>query len=161
MAKVFLLFGGNLNNPAKKIAEAIVMVEQSIGPLHQKSALYESEPWGFEHENNFINQLAIFNSQLSPHEILKIILNIEQKMGRSRNSKHYEARIIDIDILFYDQVIIKTNDLEIPHPRIQERRFVLEPLMEIAADYIHPVLNKTIPDLIDECEDSLMVSRLN
>ena len=154
MSKVFLLFGGNLGNRFKIIADAEELTKRAIGKIVKASSLYESAPWGFEHENKFLNKVLIINTRYSPAEILKNIQNIETKMGRVRNySGTYSGRTIDIDILFYDDVIMNEEDLKIPHPLLHERRFTLQPLVEIVPDFSHPVLNKTMQQLLEECPD--------
>ena len=161
MSKIFLLFGGNLENPVNTIQLSTFSLKKTIGPVVKKSSFYESEPWGFDHENNFINQIIIFETKLKPAKILNIILETEEKLGRKRDYNGYAARTIDIDILFYDNLIIETKKLQIPHPRINERRFVLEPLFEIEPDFLHPNEQKTIQELFEKCEDNLMVKKMS
>jgi 2-amino-4-hydroxy-6-hydroxymethyldihydropteridine diphosphokinase len=150
---VYLLFGSNLGDRAANIGKALVKVRERTGVPFIASSLYETEPWGFLHENPFLNQVVGLHTHASPHTLLKEILTIEQESGRTREGKGYAARSLDIDILFYGRDIINLNNLVIPHPRICERRFVLVPLAEIAPDFIHPIRNKSIRDLLKECED--------
>jgi 2-amino-4-hydroxy-6-hydroxymethyldihydropteridine diphosphokinase len=133
-----------------------------FGEAIQVSSLYKSPPWGFESPNDFINQLLVFNTEKSPTEVLKICLGVELKLGRTRklNEAHYESRIIDIDILYYGDKVIDTVDLQIPHPRMQLRRFSLMPLAEIAPDMTHPLLVKTHNELLAECVDESKVERM-
>ena len=161
MSKIFLLFGGNLENPINTIQLATFSLEKAIGSIIKKSSFYESEPWGFEHKNNFINQITIFETKLKPEKILDIILKTEEKFGRKRDYNGYAARTIDIDILFYDDLIVETKKLQIPHPRINERKFVLEPLFEIEPDLLHPKEQKTIRELFEKCEDSSMLKKMS
>jgi 2-amino-4-hydroxy-6-hydroxymethyldihydropteridine diphosphokinase len=162
MAKAYLLLGGNIGNRDIYLTIAREKVSQLIGEIERTSSVYETEPWGFKDEKPFLNQVMISLTTMKPREIMNIIRNIEESLGRVRGIKdHYTARTIDIDILFYDNMVINDHDLVIPHPRIHERRFVLQPLVEIEPGLMHPVLNKTIAVLNDECADKLQVRRLN
>ena len=130
------------------------MTQRAIGRIVNASSLYESAPWGFEHDNKFLNKVVILKTFHSPRKILHSIQNIETKMGRVRNySGTYSGRTIDIDILFYDDVVMNEEDLKIPHPLLHKRRFTLKPLVEIAPTFKHPVLHKTMQQLLDECPD--------
>ncbi len=160
MAKLFLLLGGNLGNKAKIFEDTCQMLVKSIGEIIENSSVYETEPWGFESEDLFWNQVLVFETKLQPNEILKSTKNIENRIGRERKADRYISRLIDIDLLFYDDLILKTEELEIPHPRMIDRRFVLEPLAEIASIKIHPVFEKSISVLLEECPDKLEVKRL-
>jgi len=160
MIKLYLLLGGNLGNKQQVFAEARTQLEKHIGPISAQSAIYETEPWGFESEDLFWNQALELNTALSPDEVLTQTQMIELELGRIRKEKQYDSRIIDIDILFFGNQIIKFSNLTVPHPRIQERKFALVPLCEIAADLIHPVFQKSIRELLDECPDQLKVNRI-
>lgn len=160
MIKLYLLLGGNLGNKQQVFAEARTRLEKHIGPISVRSAIYETEPWGFESEDLFWNQALELKTTLSPEEVLKQTQLIELELGRIRKEKQYNSRIIDIDILFFGDQIIKTANLTVPHPRIQERKFALVPLCEIAADFIHPLFRKSIRKLLDECPDQLKVKRI-
>ena len=154
MSEIFLLFGSNLGDRFNIIADAEKRTQQSMGVIVKASSIYESAPWGFEHENKFLNKVVVINTSDSPRAILQSIQNIETNMGRVRNnSGTYSGRTIDIDILFYDDLVMDEEDLKIPHPLLHERRFTLKPLVEIAPDFKHPVLHKTMQQLIDECSD--------
>lgn len=154
MSEVFLLFGSNLGDRFKIIAEAVDQTKHAIGDVIKASSVYESAPWGFDHENKFLNQVVILKTSHSPRKILHSIQNIEEKMGRVRNnSSTYSGRTIDIDILFYDDLVMNEKDLKIPHPLLHERRFTLKPLVEIASTYIHPAFHKTMQQLLEECPD--------
>ena len=160
MIKLYLLLGGNLGNKQQVFAEARTQLEKHVGPISVHSAIYETEPWGFESEDLFWNQALELKTTLSPEEVLAQTQLIELELGRIRKEKQYDSRIIDIDILFFGDQIIKTANLKVPHPRIQERKFALVPLCEIAADFIHPLFRKSIRELLDECPDQLKVKRI-
>ena len=160
MAIVFLMLGSNLDDRLSYLMKAGKAIADESGPILRSSAIYESEPWGFSHPVNFYNQILVLQSRYKAEEILKKILAIEQDMGRIRNNNYYEARIIDIDIIFYDNQIIKTDSLTVPHPKIAERRFVLLPLLELNPDLVNPVSGLTIWQMYRECGDKLSVKRL-
>ena len=129
------------------------MISLKIGIIKKQSGVYESESWGFEADCHFLNQVILVRSQLSPENLLKCILNIEKYLGRQRNEAGYTSRTIDIDILYYGSRIIKKDHLTVPHPRLHERKFTLAPLVEIAANLIHPVLKKSNKELLENTTD--------
>lgn len=132
-----------------------------VGDVIQSSSLFETEAWGFDTENLFLNQVVVVDTDKSAHECLRLTQSIEQQLGRVRHKERYSSRIIDIDLLFFNSDIINTPDLEIPHPRIQERNFVLQPLNELMSDYLHPVLEKKISTILEECTDDCKVYELS
>lgn len=151
MALVYLCLGSNLGLKIASIKLALLKIEKQIGLIKACSAFYDSKPWGFESKNSFINVCVAIETSLSPQSCLYTIKNIEVKMGRTKSvSEGYEDRVIDIDILFYDQLIIQEENLTIPHPLLHQRQFVLNPLSEIAPKLVHPVFNKTIETLFKE-----------
>ena len=160
MNTTYLIFGSNLGNRLNLIEEAARLVEKNIGAISKKSAIYDTEPLGFVHENTFLNQVVCVNTNLPPHNLLGETQKIESSLGRIRERVQYAARTIDIDVLLYNDWIIKADNLQIPHLKIPERRFVLEPLTEIAANLVHPVLKKTMQQLLDECKDVMKVRRI-
>ena len=158
MNTVYLLLGGNMDDRAAWLEKAKDAICLSIGKIVAQSSLYESEPWGFQAEKCFLNQVVKTETDMKPAEILNEILSIENKLGRIRNNTGtYQSRTIDIDILFYNDQIITEMNLVIPHPRIQERMFTLVPLAELDQSFVHPASRKTIGQLINECTDSISV----
>ncbi len=153
MSITYLIFGSNLGNRLECLEKAKQQSEKSIGNVLQSSSIYDTEPWGFVHKNWFLNQVMAVNTDLEPFALLAEIKKIEASLGRIIEDVRYTARPIDIDILFYDDLVLQTSELIIPHPEIARRKFVLEPLTEIAPDLVHPVLKKTIRLLLNECED--------
>ena len=153
MKKVILLLGGNMGDRKALIGRARLLIEDRAGKIVRSSAIYESAPWGFAAKQSFYNQVVVIISDLAPHHILEIILQIEKELGRERTGKNYSSRTMDIDILFYEQEIIDTPDLIIPHPQLHKRRFTLVPLNEILPDWNHPGLNQSIRSLLEQCTD--------
>lgn len=149
MAKVFLGLGTNLGDKRNNLLTAVNHIEEKIGKVTSLSSFYETEPWGFKSDNSFLNAALCVETSLEPVAILHIIKEIEIEMGRTQKSvnKVYSDRPIDIDILLYDDMIIKTEELTIPHPLMTERDFVMKPLVEIAGDTVHPLLGKKLVEL--------------
>jgi 2-amino-4-hydroxy-6-hydroxymethyldihydropteridine diphosphokinase len=156
MPEVFLLLGSNLGNRETYLADARKRIEQEVGEIRRKSSLYLTESWGRADLPDFINQVITIQSDKKPHEILEKTQTIEAELGRERDEK-WGSRTIDIDILFYGNECINSVDLTIPHPHLHERRFTLEPLLEIEPELAHPVLKKTIKQLYNNLSDSLIV----
>lgn len=155
-AQVFILTGSNLGDRAKQLQTAATLLSQQLGKPAKQSAIYETAAWGNENQPSFLNQVLQFETALSSRELLNIILTTEQQMGRVRTQKWAE-RSIDIDILLAGSAIINEPDLQVPHPYLHQRRFTLVPLNEIAPDMMHPLLKKSITDLLLECTDDLEV----
>ena len=153
MSKVYFSIGSNKGNRSKLINEAIDKIDISIGRVEKKSSIYETKSWGFN-SNNFYNTCLLIESSLSVELILNKILKIEKDMGRLNSVGQYSDRFIDIDILFFEDIIVNSKDLIIPHPRLHLRKFVLTPMLDLAPDLIHPILNKSIRQLELECEDN-------
>jgi 2-amino-4-hydroxy-6-hydroxymethyldihydropteridine diphosphokinase len=147
---IFLSIGGNLNNTTEKFERLFSLFLERVGELVLKSSYYQSEAWGFESECLFINIALGLQTTLSPFELLQETQLIEKELGRtSKTTTCYQDRTMDIDIIFYDNEIIKTSNLEIPHPRMQERDFVLMPLNEICPNFVHPILKKSVAELLN------------
>ena len=159
MNKVFLLIGGNMGDRLQNLHQAIALLSAACGPVIQQSAVYETAAWGKTDQAAFLNQALVLTTSLTPQELITTILSVEEKMGRLRMEKN-GPRVIDIDIIFYNEVVMHEPHLTIPHPQLQNRRFVLVPLNEIAPGYVHPVLHKTVKELLAECEDTLDVEKL-
>lgn len=160
MNKAYLLIGGNTGNRRKNLEEAVNNIEKDCGKLISISLLYETAAWGKTDQSAFLNQALLIETTLTAAQLLHSVLSIETKMGRFRKER-YGPRMIDIDILFYNNDIINEPALVIPHPALPQRRFALEPLCEIAPGYMHPVLQKTVKVLLNECSDLLQVEKLN
>ena len=157
MARGILILGSNLGNREDMIDRAREMINEKAGKIVKSSSIFKTEPWGFEADNKFLNQAIMIETELDPQHLLITLMEIEDSLGRKRKTVQFESRLIDIDILFYDDKIIDEKDLQIPHPRIRERMFVLKPLMEIAGEMIHPEIKKTISELYNDCKDKLEV----
>jgi 2-amino-4-hydroxy-6-hydroxymethyldihydropteridine diphosphokinase len=157
MNKVFLLIGGNMGDRLQNLHQAIALLSATCGPVIQQSAVYETAAWGKTDQAAFLNQALLLTTLLTPQELITTILSVEEQMGRRRMERN-GPRVIDIDIIFYNEVVIHEPHLTIPHPQLQNRRFVLVPLQEIAPAFVHPVLHKTIDELLRECKDELAVA---
>ncbi len=152
------MLGSNLGDRICLIKEAIRLIEDKVGDILETSSFYHTAPWGTEHPLPYVNVALSVNTQQSPEKVLETILAIEKTLGRTRNGDQNAPRSMDIDIIFYDNLIINQENLTVPHPRMHLRRFVLVPLNEIAPTYIHPVLGLTVKELLDACTDKLSVS---
>lgn len=160
-SEAILLLGGNIGNVKKAFREVCDQL-MSFGELVQKSSLYETEAWGMKNAPAFLNQVLILKTQLTPNDLLTEVLKIETGLGRLRNEKAtYSSREIDIDILFYDDVILNYEDLIIPHPKLHQRKFTLMPLNEIVPEFIHPGFNASISELLEKLDDKLEVKKVN
>jgi 2-amino-4-hydroxy-6-hydroxymethyldihydropteridine diphosphokinase len=158
MNQAFLLLGGNLDDRKQNLAKAGELIQKQCGTISHLSSLYETAAWGKTDQPAFLNQAIEIKTPLSAKELMKCILKIENDMGRTRIEK-YGPRIIDIDILFFNREIYDEDFLKIPHPQLQNRRFALIPLEEIAPSFKHPVLKKSVSQLLKECRDKLEVKK--
>jgi 2-amino-4-hydroxy-6-hydroxymethyldihydropteridine diphosphokinase len=157
MKKIYLGLGSNLGDREHNLKEAFARIEEHIGHTVKSSSLYETEPWGFNANENFLNAVIEVETELNPCGVLGAILMIETLLGRTRGEKQYSSRVIDIDILLYNELIVDEVSLKIPHPLLHKRMFVLVPLCEIAPQLIHPVLNVTVATLFASCMDKSLV----
>mgnify|MGYP003561822643 FL=1 len=157
MNKAYLLTGGNLGDREKNLSMAMELI-RPCGTITATSSLYETAAWGNTEQPSFLNQVLEINTALTARQLMRRLLKVEKQMGRIRKEK-YGPRLIDIDILLYNDERHNYPLLELPHPEMQNRRFALLPLAEIAAGVIHPVLKKTIKTLLDECPDQLEVKK--
>ena len=155
----YLSTGGNVGDRKKALEDAQNHLLSKGIMMVWVSSMYETEPWGNFNQPNFLNQVMKVKTELNPLELLEVCLSTERALGRVRTSK-WEERIVDIDILFFGKEIINIDHLMIPHPRIEKRKFVLVPFCEFEPEFIHPVLKVSMRDLLETCEDELVVSKL-
>ncbi len=154
MPNVYLGLGTNLGDKDRNLRRAVGHLQKKIGNVLSLSSFYETAPWGFVSEHSFLNAVACLETELAPADVLRRTQEIEKEMGRTHKSVDnvYTDRLIDIDLLLYDGQILDSHELVLPHPYLAQRRFVLEPLCEIAPTLRHPVLGKTIRQLLEELE---------
>ena len=158
MEKTYLILGGNIGDRKDFLNRCIDLLRSEVGRVVGLSAVYESEPWGFDDQQWFLNQVIEMETDLPPLTLLTYIHRIEQTLGRLRADNGYRSRTMDIDILLYGNHVINTPELVIPHPRMAERMFVLQPMAELAPDLEHPVLHRTMIYLRNHCMDRKQVS---
>src|SRR6187200_388469 len=160
MSIAHLLIGGNLGDREENLLKAIALINEQCGPLTESSSVYETEAWGNTDQPSFLNQALEISTTLNARQLIRRILKIEKEMGRVRKEK-LGPRIIDIDMLLFGNEIHDLRFLKIPHPEMQKRRFVLVPLAEINSTLQHPVLKKSIAELLEECSDNLEVTKIS
>jgi 2-amino-4-hydroxy-6-hydroxymethyldihydropteridine diphosphokinase len=158
MNAAYLLIGGNTGDRLQYLQSAVEAIGKQCGKIKKKSSIYETAAWGNQNQNSFLNLALEVSTGLSAYELLDCILQIEESMGRIRKEK-YGPRIIDIDILLFNEEIIDARNLKVPHPELPNRRFALQCLREIAPNKKHPVLHKTIAQILKECRDPLRVDK--
>jgi 2-amino-4-hydroxy-6-hydroxymethyldihydropteridine diphosphokinase len=162
MKQAVLLLGSNIDNRLELLATASSLIIEQIGHIVVASSIYESDPWGYDSNNSFLNQALLIKTNISPEKVLGKCLSIEAQLGRTRNENGtYADRNIDIDILLYEELIISNENLEIPHPRMHQRRFCMEPLVEIAPSWFVPTFQKTTRQVLAICSDLSKISILN
>jgi len=160
MHTAYLLIGGNMGNREEYLSRAAQLIEARCGDIIALSHIYETEAWGFTDQPAFLNQVAVLQTTLPPDELMQLLLGIEQELGRVRTQK-LGPRTIDIDILLIDDLVQQSPLLTLPHPAMPQRRFVLVPLAEVAGQLMHPVLHKTIDELLTDCPDKLAVKKFS
>lgn len=157
MNTAYLILGGNKGDKLQHLQQALLLLERRVGTILKKSDIFVTAAWGNTDQPDFFNQAICIKTLLSPHDLLKEIISIEESLGRIRTHEKWMERTMDIDILFYNDGIIDTLDLKIPHPFIQERKFVLIPMQQLSPMLIHPIIKKNIQTLLFECSDDLDV----
>jgi len=156
---IYLLLGSNLGDKKANLELAKTLIQQNTGHIKRQSSIYETAAWGKTDQPSFFNQVVEMDTSLEPRQLLVFIQQTEKEMGRVRIEK-WGQRLIDIDLLYYHDTMVSSTDLTVPHPGIPERRFTLVPLVELAPDFVHPVLKKSHTALLKECKDPLKVERL-
>lgn len=155
----YLLIGGNLGDRLNNLSTAINRINQTCGSIQKVSSVYETAAWGITEQPHFLNQVIVLNTSLQPTELMQQLLHIEEEMGRKRLIK-MGPRIIDLDILLIDDLMVDSSILQLPHPQLINRKFALLPLNEVAATIVHPVEKKTVSQLLQECKDNLDVQKI-
>lgn len=161
MAKIGLILGSNLDGKFHYLKTASVFLQDNVGAIICASSIYASPPWGYKSQNEYINQVLIIETSQSPMQVLEKNLLIEKALGRERSENGYTDRTIDIDILFYEDLISLKEKLMLPHPRLHLRKFCLIPLMEVLPEWRHPQLNIYIDKLIANCEDKSELRKID
>jgi 2-amino-4-hydroxy-6-hydroxymethyldihydropteridine diphosphokinase len=160
MHQVFLGIGGNVGNKHDNFIKVYTFIQNELGKITKSSSIYETPPWGFEAKDNFWNQVLLIETEFSPEKCLQKIAEIENSFGRERCTNEYNSRQMDIDILYFDEHIIESEILVIPHPHMSKRLFVLVPMAEIAPDFVHPLLKTTSLKLLENCTDSSVIKKV-
>ena len=160
--KCYVLFGSNMGNKEAIFAQACQLINNRCGQVVKVSSAYESEPWGFEAKEWFLNQVVVVETELSPMDLLQQLLDIERELGRVRHPEiqGYSSRSADLDLLYYGSRVTQTEELTVPHPRLHLRRFALVPLCEVAPDFKHPIFKMTQKELLEQCPDDCIVKEI-
>ncbi|MDA3911354.1 MAG: 2-amino-4-hydroxy-6-hydroxymethyldihydropteridine diphosphokinase [Bacteroidales bacterium] len=164
MSDLYLSIGGNLGNRAENLSACRKSIREQIGDIMKASSIYESESWGFSHPRDFYNQVLHVKTNLNVGVVLQKIQRIETELGRIRSEKKaqtYEGRAIDIDILLLDKLVVQDKSLQIPHPHMLNRNFVMIPMVEIAETIIHPILQKSMKELLADCPDKGKINQVS
>ncbi len=158
----YILFGSNMGDKDALFAQACLLINNRCGRVVQVSAAYESEPWGFEAEEWFLNRIIVVETEKGPEEMLQLLLDIERELGRIRHPEiqGYTSRTADLDLLYFGQRVINTDTLTVPHPRLHLRRFALVPMCEVAPEWVHPVFGLTQQELLQQCPDKCVVREM-
>ena len=162
MERCLILFGSNMGDKNKIYAQACLLINNRCGKIVAQSSAYESEPWGFEAKEWFLNRLIVVETELEPEAMMRQLLDIEAELGRVRHPETggYTSRTADLDILYYGSRIVLTDSLTIPHPRLHQRRFALLPLCEVVPEFVHPAFNMTQTELLKRCFDFSEVRKI-
>ena len=162
MERCLILFGSNMGDKNKIYAQACLLINNRCGRIVAQSSAYESEPWGFEAKEWFLNRLIVVETELEPEAMMRQLLDIEAELGRVRypEAGGYASRTADLDILYYGSHIVLTDSLTIPHPRLHQRRFALLPLCEVVPEFMHPAFNMTQTELLKRCFDFSEVRKI-
>ena len=161
MHKVFLGIGGNIGDKQLNFTKVAHLANDRLGNIIKKSSIYETPPWGFLSEDYFWNQVFLIETEINPENLLEEIREIEAEFVRKRESDRYASREMDIDILYFDDIYFETENLIIPHPQLQNRKFVLVPLVEIAPDFKHPLFRLTNLQLLENCKDESVIIKID
>jgi 2-amino-4-hydroxy-6-hydroxymethyldihydropteridine diphosphokinase len=161
MEKCYILFGSNMGDKSEIFEQACALINNRCGRIVAVSSAYESEPWGFEADEWFLNRLIVIETELAPDELMRQLLDIEAELGRVRHPEieGYTSRVVDLDILYYGNRVMQTPMVTVPHPRLHLRRFALMPLCELIPDFVHPVLQQTQRELLEACLDAMEVRK--
>lgn len=162
MEHCYILFGSNMGDKDALFAQACLLINNRCGRVVQVSAAYESEPWGFEAKEWFLNRVIVVETEKGPEEMLQLLLDIERELGRIRHPEiqGYTSRTVDLDILYFGQRVINTDMLTVPHPRLHLRRFALVPMCEVAPERVHPVFGLTQQELLQQCPDECVIREM-
>ncbi len=163
METCHILFGSNMGDKNEIFAQACLFINNRCGRIVAVSSAYESEPWGFEAEEWFLNRLITVETELEPEEMMQQLLGIEAELGRVRHPETdgYTSRTADLDILYYGSRIVVTGSLVVPHPRLHQRRFALLPMCEMVPQFVHPAFKLTQTELLERCPDTSEVRKID